>query len=286
MSEIIQLDLFADKSRWPQKPYCSTEKNERKRIRPLAQALLQPYIQPNPPHLRVWSIYDIDDGVEYPGIAWEPAGLPPPTWSAVNRENGHAHLCYGLSAPVLVDSPDLRQAPLRYLCAVEAAFRAALHADQGYSGALTKNPVHDRWKVWWGPRSGYDLAELAEYVDLPKFIPRRKPEEVGLGRNVTLFDHLRLHAYRKIKQYKALGDYAGWRAHLNGQALARNGDFVAPLDGQEVWHIVKSVSKWTWQRFNIEKSDKKFSERQSARRGGEGYLMKRKDLESWLQNTR
>lgn len=68
--------------------------------------------------------------------AWEGANLPPPSWAATNRENAHAHLVWGLRAPVLVDSPDMRQAPLRYLCAVEAAFREKLQADQGYGGLI------------------------------------------------------------------------------------------------------------------------------------------------------
>jgi len=129
----LNLDLFDDNGRWPKKPYCSDDKTARD-IRSLSTAIKRKYIQANPPHLRVWSIYDIDR--ERGAIAWEEADLPPPSWAAVNRENGHAHLVWGLSAPVLVDSPDMRQAPLRYLCAVEAAFREDLRADHGYSGLL------------------------------------------------------------------------------------------------------------------------------------------------------
>jgi hypothetical protein len=127
------------------------------------------------------------------------------SWTAINQENGHAHIVYGMSAPVLVDSPDMRQAPLRYLCAVEAAFRAKLDADQDYAGLLTKNPVHPLWRTLRGPRLDYDLGELAEYVDLPKHIRKRgkKPEEIGLGRNVTVFEDLRQWAYRNIRGYKA-----------------------------------------------------------------------------------
>jgi len=188
-----QLDLF-ETSRWPRKPYCSDDLEQGLCIRSLASAIKRPYIQANPPHLRVWSIFDVDR----PGAAvlWEDQGLPPPSWAAVNRENGHAHLVWGLSVPVLVDSPDLRQAPMRYLCAVESAFRARLQADQGYSGLITKNPVHPLWKTLRGPQLGYELGDLADWVDLPKHIPKRKPEEVGLGRNVTVFDWLRLYAYR------------------------------------------------------------------------------------------
>jgi len=258
-------DLFEDVERWPRKPYCSEDKTAR-RIRRLASAMKYPYIQANPPHLRVWSIFDVDR----PGgaIAWEDAMLPPPTWASVNQGNMHAHLAWGLRAPVLVDSPDLRQRPLRFLCAVEAGFRAKLEADQGYSGLMTKNPVHPQWRTWRvlrGPRSLYDLEELADWVDLPKYLPRRNPEEIGLGRNVVLFDWVRRYAYREIRDYLSDGDFNSWQSHLNNRALIRNGDFQNSLDWREVKHISKSVSKWVWHRFDIDASDAKFGDLQAYR---------------------
>ena len=269
--EQIDLGLFGSAQRLPRRPYCADDLAAGLRIRSLAQALTKPYLQVNPPHLRVWSIYDVDRAGAV--LAWEDAGLPPPAWSAVNRENGHAHLVWGLTAPVLVDSPDMRQAPLRYLCAVESAFREKLQADNGYSGLITKNPAHPLWRVLKGPQQGYELGYLAEWVDLPKHTPKRKPEEVGLGRNVTLFDWLRQYAYRHIRRYKAEGErnIILWQAHLYAKALGRNGDFTYPLSGSEVWHIVKSVAKWTWRRFDLAASDAKFSALQ-AHRGRKGGL--------------
>jgi DNA invertase Pin-like site-specific DNA recombinase len=46
-----------------------------------------------------------------------------------------------------------------------------------------------------------------------------------------------------------------------------------PLDPREVWHIAKSVSKWTWRRFDIEASDARFRDIQ-AHRGRLGGLAK------------
>jgi hypothetical protein len=260
-----QLELFGGRERLPRRPYCSDDLEQGLRIRGLAQALTRPYIQVNPPHLRVWSIFDVDRPGA--GLAWEDANLPPPAWVTVNRQNGHAHLVWGLSAPVLTDSPDMRQAPMRYLCAVESAFRAKLDADAGYSGLITKNPVHPLWRLLRGPRLSYELGELAAYVDLPKHAPKRgKVEEIGLGRNVTLFDWLRYYAYRNVKRYKLeVRNFVAWQSHLNSRALLRNGDFQHPLDGREVWHIARSVSKWTWRRFDIEASDRRFRELQAAR---------------------
>lgn len=55
------------------------------------------------------------------------------------------------------------------------------------------------------------------------------------------------------------------QSHLNGKALTRNGDLLNPLQGNEVWHIAKSVSKWTWRRFDIAASDARFSALQAHR---------------------
>lgn len=288
MSVIVpeQLDLFQP-ARWPKRPYCADDLAEGLRIRSLERALTKPYIQANPPHLRVWSIHDVDR----PGaaVAWEAAGLPPPTWAAVNRENAHAHLVWGLSAPVLVDGLGARDAPMRYLCAVEACMRNKLHADPGYSGLITKNPAHPLWRVLRGPRISYELGELAEWLpDLDRHKPRQgiKPEAVGLGRNVTLFDRTRKWAYRAIRGYWG-GGLEGWNAWLsavNSRALVYNGDFQNPLDGREVWHLARSVAKWVWRNFTPQAfadlvKRTHTSELQAARRNPRAC-----ELEKWARN--
>ena len=252
--ELEQLDLFAD-DRWPRRPYCSDDLAQGLKIRSLKQAVKHAYIQANPPYLRVWSLHDLD----YPGaaLAWEDALLPPPSWTAMNRENGHAHLCYGLVAPVLVDGMGARDAPMRYLCAVESMMREKLRADPGFSGLVTKNPAHPLWRVLRGPAVAYELSDLAEWLPgLEKHRPkRRSPEEIGLGRNVALFDRARKWAYGQVLRYKAQGGlqaWNGWLAATNFQALSYNGDFHHPLDGREVWWIAKSVAKWTWRNFSPE----------------------------------
>ena len=52
---------------------------------------------------------------------------------------------------------------------------------------------------------------------LEKHIPRKRPELVGLGRNVDTFDWLRRYAYR------------------------------------EVHHIAKSVARWVWRHFSADR---------------------------------
>jgi hypothetical protein len=146
--------------------------------------------------------------------------------------------------------------------------------------------MHPLWRLLRGPQRGYELGELAEWVDLPKHAPKRKPEEVGLGRNVTLFDWLRQYAYRQIRHYKGdVRNFVVWQAHLNNKALLRNGDFVIPLDGREVWHICKSVAKWTWRRFDLAASDARFSALQAARGRASGEARRQgsiSEAQPWL----
>lgn len=239
-----QLKLFCEE-RLPRRPYCSEDKTA-KLIRPLHSALSFPYIQVNPPHLRFWMPFDIDRAGG--GLAWEDANLPMPAWAAINKENAHAHIAWGLSAAVLTGD-GARDAPLRYLCAVESAYRDKLQADHGYSGLITKNPLHPLWRVFCGTPHLYDLAELSEYVDIDRHRPKRgKVEEVGLGRNCTLFDWLRQWAYEAVRRHRDTRNYVLWQAEAYDKALERNGDFVYPLDPRECWHIAKSVAKWTWRK--------------------------------------
>lgn len=262
-----QPDLF-DASRWPRRPYCTDDFEQGVQIRSLKQALTKVYIQANPPHLRVWSIYDIDRPGG--GLAWDDANLPQPSWVTVNKANRHAHVVYGLSAPVLTSSMEARQAPLRYLNAVESAFRAKMDADDGYSGLITKNPKHPLWWTIQGRRLDYDLEELSGWVDLSRFTAKQgvKVAEVGLGRNVTVFDFVRLWSYKKVREFKGQpGGYVHWQKAVYDRCMARNADFTTPMDSREAYHIAQSVAKWTWSRFDLTASDARFSKLQAHRVG-------------------
>jgi len=153
--------------RLPNRPYCTNEFGYKLRIRSKAIALRHRHIQPNPPQFSAWLIFDLD----YPGaaLAWEKANLPVPTIIVKNPANAHAHLFYGLEAPVC-SSINARRKPLWYAKAVQFAMRTKLNADPGYAGLMTKNPFHPDWHTQWVPKL-YDLGELSEYVTLPGRLP-------------------------------------------------------------------------------------------------------------------
>ena len=158
---------------------------------------------------------------------------------------------------------------MRYLCAVESAMRERLGADPAYGGLMTKNPAHGHWRTMWGPEHRYTLDELAEYLPgLEKHIPRKRPELVGLGRNVDCFDWLRKYAYREVRLWYAKreqGIYVAWLTHLYHRALNFTAnEHPTPLDHREVHHIAKSVARWVWRNFSAEGF--------SARQAGVGRL--------------
>ena len=273
--ERVDADLF--EQRIPKRPYATDELGPGLRRMSPKQALERQHIQINPPSVRFWLAFDIDrkDGAG----AWYNADLPEPLWTAQNPKNGHAHSVWGIEAPVVMDEPD-RQKPVRYLAAIESAYRAALDADPAYAGLLTKNPRHAHWRTFWGQRGIYGLHELAEYVDLQRHRPRRGVDvsEVGLGRNCTLFDHVRQFAYENLRHYRRdTRSFPSWWRAVEHEAISRNDGFPEPLPIMEVQHVAKSIAKWTWQRFDVEASDRKFKEKQ-ARRGSRKGQKRREQM--------
>ena len=57
------------------------------------------------------------------------AGLPAPTITVVNRDNGHGHLLYGIDTPVRMERWGGRRAPANCLADVERAMTVRLDAD-------------------------------------------------------------------------------------------------------------------------------------------------------------
>lgn len=107
--------------------------------------------------------------------------------------------------------------------------------------------MHPRWSLLKGPQRTWELGELAEYVDLDRYRPKKGPiDEVGLMRNVKVFDWLRHWAYEAVRRHRVERNYVIWQAECYYKSLERNGDFRDPMDPRECYHIAKSVAKWTW----------------------------------------
>ena len=242
-----QIDLFA--GTLPERPYC-TDRLGNIEIRKRAQAIARRYIQPNAPWDLRWMVYDVDR--ETATFDWQDRHVAAPNIVVTNRDNGHAHLMYGLAVPVHLQFGS-RKHPLRYAASVDVAMIGALDADPGYAGLLAKNPLHKSWLVQTFQGEAYDLEWLADYLDLSAFTDGRKNlPAVGLGRNCTLFDNLRTWAYRGIRQtwndLPGVWTFDTWHATVLTKAAAYNA-FETPLPFTEIKATAKSVAKYTWTHF-------------------------------------
>ena len=230
-------------------------------IRPKSIAVKKPYIQVNPPLMTIYFVFD--DDKEDSALSWFDAGLPQPFWTTQNPINGHCHHCYKLEIP-LCTSEFASVKAIKYAKAIYYAFALKMGADLSYSLLITQNPTHQQWRTTYWTKQAYALDYLAEFVDLPKKLPK-KLEVVGLGRNVTMFEKGRVWAYKAVRDYMHYDSSHEWEKAVRAQIEAINNGFEQPLPYSEVKATAKSIAKWVWQRFSYGN----FSEIQ-AKRGAKG----------------
>ena len=251
--------------RVPGNPYCTQPSGvfaEGVYRRPRETALERPHLQVNG-DAHGFLLFDIDR--EDSASAWKRIGLEP-WWQAENPANGHVHACWALRDPVLLSA---RSKPAEYLRSVSATMRTVLKADKGFSGLLTKNPTHPRWKVETGGClvSLGELAERLPRLENPK--PRRRIHDgrgADEGRNSETYWAVCKVSHSAIRGF--WGDKAGFDGFLCDFGLKFTRErHNPPLDASEVRTIAKSAGKWTWHRF----SQHGFSESQ-ARRGRKGGI--------------
>jgi hypothetical protein len=228
----------------PRKPYCTDDLKTGLKIRPLSTALKFRYIQLN--YLVVnYLTFDIDRPEA--ALAWEDANVATPNVVVINKENQYAHLIYLLESGVSKFENSSIKA-LRYLAAVERAYTLKLSADIAYAGLITKNPLNSFWTTWHIHDNLYDLAELADYVELEKVRTCTKPEnQIGNGRNCYIFDGGRYWAYEAVRTFRHDKTYQDFAKAVYSHLISLNSLFLNPLPLNEVISTAKSIAKWTWQ---------------------------------------
>lgn len=200
-------------------------------------------------------MYDVDRTTAH--FDWDDVHAPAPNISVMNRANGHAHLLYGLEVPVLKKSPTCRtnkfsEKAFRYVSAIDVGLIQKLESDPNYAELICKNPLNDYWETNVWRNESYQLAELADNLDLSAFTDSRKRlPEIGLGRNCNLFDETRQFAYREIRKpvENFLFDemYSEEDFILRCINYARNHNlFLTKLPDRECETIGKSVGKWVF----------------------------------------
>jgi Replicase family/Primase C terminal 1 (PriCT-1) len=227
---------------------------------PRELALQRRYIQANPSALITSLVVDIDEDDALLRALDLTNGVPTPSYVA-QSPTGKAHAAYLLKAPVC-RTDNARLEPMRFAARVEAGLVNALGGDRGYAGFLTKNPVHEHWDTFWGTDRLYTLKELADHLPgwLPRSLPRKAADNSGLGRNVALFNRVRLWSYSGVRRYWSDGPTV-WGEVTEAYALSVNQEFAVPLEASEVGHLARSVSRWTWRNFTPER----FTEIQTER---------------------
>lgn len=238
-----QLDLFAN---LPNRPYCMDEKPGYMLVRSKDIAIKKPYLQINPPKKIIYFVFD--DDKDDAALSWLDAGLPQPLWTTQNQLNGHCHHCYKLELP-LCTSEFASVKAIKYAQAIYYAYALKMGADLAYSKLITKNPLHPQWRTTFWTDKAYSLDYLADFVELPKRIPK-KLEQVGLGRNVTLFETGRYWAYKAVRDYLHHHSSTTWESTVLAYMESINEGFEPPLPHAEVKATAKSIARWVWQRFS------------------------------------
>lgn len=236
-----------------------------------SEALQRRYIQANPTALTTQIVIDLDHEDSL-SVALELNGVPTPNYVA-QSPTGRAHVAYLLKAPVC-RTDNARLEPMRFAARVEAGLVNALRADLGYAGFMTKNPVHDDWDTAWTNDHLWTLGELATQLSgwLPRTLPRKAADNSGLGRNVALFNRVRLWSYSGVRRYWGDGPTV-WGEVTHAYALAVNQEFAVPLEAGEVANLARSVSRWTWRNFTPERFTEIQTER--GRKGSQAAAEKR-----------
>lgn len=220
--------------------------------RPRHLAVRFPYMQINRRDMVSWLIFDLDHA--NPSI-WEDAGLPAPNLIVQNRNSKGAHLYYAIK-PVCT-SLAARTKPIDYMKAIYSAMATKLKADIDFhSGPVAKTPDHPWWATTELHAHEYELSQLADYVDLPLISPWAKNPNIDLvshSRHCIMFEWVRHYAYSIVKHEQEQGTFEGFTRMLEAFAHNKNSfyglGFCQNLSQSSLRATVKSVARWTWERY-------------------------------------
>ena len=239
---VNQLQLF--EQHLPAKPYCCDTFARGLTIMPRRAAIRRRYVEPQPPWSHLWLLFDVDRDASW--YAADEAGLPAPSLTAVNRQNGHGHLLYGLQVPLRMDTFGGRKAPVRYAETIERAMTAQAYAlTWPTSGFTVKNPLHRHWTVLQSGRL-FTLRELHRLDRRPTAVPastagatyRAGPERRSVRRGEAVGISGRAGApARRWEPGHVAPSLHRRRGARHGGAPAAVGTLGVPVDRPERWPV-------------------------------------------------
>ena len=235
----------------PYLPRCSDDKTAT-RVRPREYAIRYPYMQINRTGMVSWLIFDLDHQNPW---RWQDVGLPPPNFIVLNRVNGHSQLYYAIT-PVCTTTA-ARSKPIAFMKAIYEAYAAKLNADPEYhSGPVAKTPGHPWWLTHEMHNAVYELGELADYVDLALASPWSQGvnlNDASHSRHCMLFEIIRHYAYSIVNRERASGNLESFTRLVDAYAHEKNNfqqyGFAANLALSSINATVRSVARWTWDRY-------------------------------------
>lgn len=213
---------------------------------------------------------------------WFYAELPPPQIIIRNKLNGHCQYFYELKFPVSTSHLSAPK-PQYYLHAIRKQMTLALNADSAYTHALSKNPFNNaNQEVFYSLIEPYELADLdnLDHEQNSSFKPSNPDDYLGLGRNNDIFHTVRFDAYAhkaNCDTYEQLYNFVLNECRAVNEQVSE-GHKDGKLNDNEVRHTAKSISRWTWERYNGKGKhrDKYLSLEQAkkGKKGGRAYAQK------------
>ena len=245
-----QIELFPSFiGNLPTKPYCTDDLSTGLKIRPRDTALAFKYIQPNSPFYQHYFVLDLDYESALSEILYSLNGVPMPNFVAENPQNGRLHAFFELKTPIYTTDAS-RQKPIMLANAIYLRLRELFNADVGYSGLISKNPMHEQWHTYSIRKKPYSLNELSSKLDISWLDVKKAPkqdEAVGLGRNCYIFHTARHWAYVEIRKYRGK-TYSVWLQCVIDHCLKLNESILEPMQYNEIKGIAKSISRYCWKK--------------------------------------
>lgn len=254
------------KSQIPLKPYASNDLDFGLTIQNKNKALDMLYLQVNHPLYLHTLVFDIDK--ENCFYEYENAHLPTPSFITKSPDSGRCHYGYMLNAPI-TSGEKSRQKPVKFARALYYNMANRLGADLSYAGLITKNPYSSHWSPFWSGVELYELNDLADCFDELNKPEKRENTGLAFGRNVEMFDTIRIWAYKNVLKYKNESTFEKFFNELLLKCQMHNSYLNTNdlLPYNEIKSTSKSIAKWCWNNFDNEEFSKIQSNRGKKNKG-------------------
>jgi transposase len=270
-------------TRLPQKMLCSSSLKTENPISYILDkhiALKNEHIQPN--HENMWNFIIIDDDVNSPD-AFLDLPVPVPNMIVINPESGHCQRWYFLANGVSRTS--LSKCTIQdYYLKTLFKLTAIYHGDAAYNGNLARNPFYHKHICLYPRLKPYTLNELNNligvsqsdyekgnldqseaFLRIQEYCRKNKKmsDNMGAGRNCTIFDVLRVKAYKIHHEYGTETDFAN-DLQFEAQKINQNYFPNNLLPHNELKHISKSIARYCFTKLRNRQFSSSFIKRQKV----------------------